>query len=98
VGGAFDTIVINKGSSDRLESGDLLALQKPDITVEDNFGDATVGQRFKRALGFSNDNVETFSGEKFAMVLIYRVFDNTSLGIILSADEDVRLQDLVVTP
>lgn len=98
VGGAYDTIVINKGSADRLQSGDLLALQKPDIEVEDEIGQASVGERFKRALGFSKSNVEFFSGEKYASVLIYRVFDNTSLGIILSADEDVRLEDMVVTP
>lgn len=98
VGGKYDTIVINKGSSDRLRTGDLLALQKPDIVLDDQVGKVSVGQRFKRALGFSKDNIETFSGEIFASVLIYRVFENTSLGIILSADEDVRVEDRVVTP
>lgn len=98
VGGQFDTIVINKGSGDRLRSGDLLALQRPDITVRDQIGKATVGQRFKRSLGFSDDDIATFSGEKYATVLVYRVFDNTSLGIILSAKEAVRVEDLVVTP
>jgi len=98
VGGKYDTIVINKGSSDRLRSGDLLALQKPDIVMDDQVGKASVGQRFKRSLGFDNDNLATFDGEKYASVLIYRVFDNTSLGIILSADDEVRVEDRVITP
>ncbi len=98
VGGKYDTIVINKGSGDRLRTGDLLALQRPDIVVEDEIGTATVGERFKRSLGFSNENVETFDGEIYASVLIYRVFDDTSLGVILSADGVVRLEDFVVTP
>ena len=98
VGGKYDTIVINKGSSDRLRSGDLLALQKQDVLMADDLGEATVGERFKRSLGFSDSDQVTFSGEIFASVLIYRVFDNTSLGIILSADDAVRLDDLVVTP
>lgn len=98
MGGKYDTIVINRGSSDRLRSGDLLALQKPDIVVDDMVGKASVGQRFKRSLGFDNHNIATFDGEKYASVLIYRVFDNTSLGIILSADDEVRVEDRVITP
>lgn len=98
VGGKYDTIVINKGSSDRLRSGDLLALQKQDVVMEDDIGEVTVGERFKRSLGMSESDEVTFAGDKYASVLIYRVFDNTSLGIILSADGPVRLDDFVVTP
>ncbi len=98
VGNLYDTIVINRGSRNRLRVGNLLALQKPDIEIEDNIGKATLGQQVKQSLGFSNDNIETFSGEKYATVLIYRVFQNASLGIILSAKEAVRLEDKVVTP
>lgn len=98
IGNLYDTLVINKGSADRLEVGDLVALQKPDIVVEDTVEKVTIGERFKRALGFSNSNVETFSGDIYASVLIYRVFQNTSLGIVISADGPVRLEDKVVTP
>ena len=98
VGNLYDTIVINRGSKNRLRVGNLLALQKPDIEIEDDIGKATLGQQVKQSLGFSNDNVETFSGEKYATVLIYRVFEDASLGIILSADQAVRLEDRVVTP
>lgn len=98
IGSINDTIVINRGSSQRLKVGDLLGLQKPDIVVEDTVGKATLGERFKRAVGISKDHIETFSGEIYASVLLYKVFDNTSLGIILSADEIVRLEDKVVTP
>ena len=43
MGGKYDTIVINRGSSDRLRSGDLLALQKPDIVVDDMVGKPVSG-------------------------------------------------------
>lgn len=98
LGNAFDTIVINRGRSSRLEVGDLLGLQKPDLVVEDNFQEVTLREKFSRALGLSEDHIETFSGQIFASVLIYRVFDNTSLGIILSTDEIVRKEDKVITP
>jgi hypothetical protein len=98
IGNQYDTIVINKGSSDRLRTGDLVALQKPEILIEDNYGEATLGEKFKRAVRLSEDHIETFSGEIFASVLIYRVFDNTSFGIILNSDDVVRRDDKVVTP
>ena len=98
MGNQYDTIVINKGSSDRLQIGDLVALQKPDNQIEDNYGEATLGEEFKRAVGLSEDHIETFSGEIYASVLIYRVFNNTSFGIILNADDIVRRDDKVVTP
>jgi len=98
LGDAFYTIVINWGSSSRLEVGDLLGLQKPGLIVEDNYQEVTLLEKFYRALGYSEDHIETFSGQIFASVLIYRVFDNTSLGIILSTDEIVRKEDKVITP
>jgi len=98
VGNLYDTIVINRGSRNRLRVGNLLALQKPDIEIEDDIGKVNLGQQVKQSLGFSNDNIETFSGEKYATVLIYRVFEEASLGIIVSADQAVRLKDKVVSP
>lgn len=78
--------------------GDLLALQKPDIILEDDIGKSTLGEQLKQAVGMSSDNIETFSGEKYATVLVYRVFDNASFGIILSAEDAIRLEDKIVTP
>lgn len=98
LGNQYDTIVINLGSRDRIRSGDLLALQKPDTVIEDDLDKPSIGERLKRAVGFSKQHVETFSGEKYASVLVYRVFDQASFGIILNADEIVRLEDRVVTP
>ncbi len=98
VGNLYDSIVINKGRSDRLRVGDLLALQKPDITFEDTIGELGLGEQFKQAVGLSSENVETFSGAKYATVLVYRVFEDASLGIILSAEEAIRLEDKIVTP
>ena len=98
IGNQYDTIVINKGSSDRLQIGDLVALQKPDIIIEDDYGETTLGEQFKRAVGLSEGHLETFTGEIYASVLIYRVFNNTSFGIVLNADDIVRREDKVVTP
>ena len=73
-------------------------MQKPDIVFEDTVGKVSLGDQFKQAVGLNNDNLETFSGEKYATVLVYRVFTDASLGIILSAKETIRLEDKIVTP
>jgi len=98
LGSLFDTLVINKGSRDRLEVGDLLALQKPDLVLEDTYEEVGILERVSRVFDSPEDNVETFDGHIFGSVLIYRVFDNTSMGIILSTEEIVRREDKVVTP
>lgn len=98
IGSQYDSIVINKGESDGLKIGDLLALQKPDILVEDTLDKPNAAERFGRALGFNRDHMESFPGETFASVLLYRVFDNTSMGIVIETSEIIRMDDKVVTP
>lgn len=98
LGSLYDTLVINKGSRDRLKVGDLLALQKPDIIVEDTYEEVGILERVSRVFDNPDDNVESFDGYIFGTVLIYRVFDSTSMGIILSAEEIVRRNDKIVTP
>ena len=98
IGSLYDTLVLNKGMNDRLQVGDLLTLQKPDILLTDPVAKTTNGEKFSRTLGMSTDPVETFSGVRFGLVLIYRVFEDTSFGIILATEEIVRLEDKLVTP
>jgi hypothetical protein len=98
MGSVYDSIVINKGSNDNLKAGDLLALQKPEVIVEDTIEEVTLGERFRRAIGTDKGHLQTFNGEKYGTVLVYRVFENASLGIIMSADDIVRQEDKIVTP
>ena len=97
IGNQYDSIVMDLGSLDRIKSGDLVALQKPDYVFDDTLDKPSLGQKLSRAFG-GTEHQATFDGKIYATVLIYRVFDNTSLGIILSADDIVRLEDKVVTP
>lgn len=87
-GSAYDTLVLNVGRQSNIEVGHLLTVQKPDrIIRDDNVRENLI---FREKV--------SFSGKKFATVLIYRVFERTSLGLVLSAAEPIRLEDRVVAP
>lgn len=79
-GGAGDTVILNAGERDGLESGHLLTTQKADHIIE-----------------HENEDLH-FSGEFYGDVLIYRVFRDFSLGLILNSELPVQVNDRVVSP
>ncbi|MEX2366875.1 MAG: LysM domain-containing protein [Pseudohongiellaceae bacterium] len=81
-GGGNDTLILNVGSNQNLQAGHLLTVQKPDQQVRDDQQGETL----------------VFAGEKFASVLIYRVFENASLGLVLNSNGPIRMNDKLVTP
>ncbi len=87
-GSTYDTLVLDVGDLDNIQVGHLLTVQKPDLEVTD--GNVRENLIFKEKV--------IFSGEKYATVLIYRVFDRTSLGVVLSSSEPIKISDKVVTP
>lgn len=98
IGGTYDTLIINVGANDRIAVGQLLTIEDQPEVFDDQFGTRSPWQRIKHAFGVENSNEVTFSGEAAGQVLIYRVFDNASMGLVLDSNRDVRLNDRVVTP
>jgi hypothetical protein len=98
IGGTYDTLIINVGANDRIAVGQLLAVEDQREVFDDQYGKRNPWQRLKHAFGVENSNEVTFPGEAAAQVLIYRVFDDASMGLVLSSNRDVRLNDRVVTP
>lgn len=98
IGGTYDTLIINVGANDRIAVGQLLTVEDQPEVFDDQIGKRSSWQRIKHALGVENSNEVTFPGEAAAQILIYRVFDNASMGLVLDSDRDVRLNDRVVTP
>ena len=91
VGGKDDTVIVNLGEQDQIESGHLLSLQKADNVIED----PTVNRPLRID---GRQNVLTFSGEIYGRILIYKVFENHSFALVLSSDLPVNLDDGVITP
>lgn len=90
IGGLYDTLLVSAGKDDGLKVGDLLALKKPDRKVRD--------KNAKSLLKPMGEKV-TLPGEKYASILVYKTFDKTSFGLVLSIEKDaIRLEDEVVNP
>jgi hypothetical protein len=98
IGGVYDTLIINVGANDRIAVGQLLTVQDEPEMFDDQIGKRSVWSKLKHAVGVENSNEVTFSGENIASVLVYRVFDDASMALVLDSSRDVRLNDRVVTP
>ena len=79
-GGGMDTVILDVGENYWLESGHLLSVKRPDYEFRDTNERETV----------------TAEGETFATVLIYRVFEKASLGLIINTVGEVSVGDKVV--
>ncbi len=91
VGGKNDTVIVNLGTQDQIKTGDLLALQKEDILIED-----PTSRRPLRIDG--RQDMLTFSGEIYGRILIYKAFDNHSFALVLSSDLPISINDRVINP
>lgn len=100
IGGQYDTLILNQGSTTGLATGQLLTVQQPSVVVEDNVGRPGVWNRVLNALGATKKGGKEveYPGENIASVLIYRVYDHASLGLVLSSTENISIKDRVVTP
>ncbi len=97
-GGQYDSLVLNAGSSSGLKAGHVLTIQRPTVVVEDDIGKLGWMQRLRHMVGKSGGRAIEYPGENIATVLIYRVYDHASLGLILSSKLEVSTNDRAVTP
>lgn len=98
LGGQYDTLVLNRGSSDGLQPGHLLTVHEPSVQLEDEVGQAGVWQRFRHAFGMQGGRTVEFPGDDIASVLVYKVYDDVSLGLVLESSKNVSINDRVATP
>jgi hypothetical protein len=98
IGGLYDTLILNKGRVDGMQTNQLLTIQEPEIEVTDPKVPAKLFDPLKKSLGREVDNIVAFPGNNIGFVLIYRVFDETSFGLVLKTSKEVRMSDRVVTP
>lgn len=98
IGGRYDTVVLNVGRRDGINVGHLLSTRKPDVAVNDDIGKTGSLRRVGQVFGVDDSNVAVFPGRVTGSVLVYRVFDDASMGIVLTSIEALRIEDRVVTP
>ena len=83
--GQYQTVVINKGDQDGLETGHVLAVFQAGKKVRDVYG--------KR-----HGEVITLPDLRAGIALVYRTFDHVSYALVMEAYMDMQVNDLVRNP
>ena len=78
----YSSVIINLGTQEGLEPGHVLAIYGKDRTVEDPVSGGTV----------------KVPGERSGLLMVYKVHDLVSYGLVMQAERFIRLQDRVTTP
>ncbi|MEQ8952604.1 MAG: LysM peptidoglycan-binding domain-containing protein [Gammaproteobacteria bacterium] len=97
MGSQLDTVVVNLGIRDNLETGDVLSVHRQGLNVVDEVERErmSTGQRFRSL--FRGADLQ-LPDSAIGMLLVYRTFDQLSYAVILSAQEPVQLNNLVSSP
>jgi LysM repeat protein len=91
--GTYDVVVINRGKRHGLEPGNVLAVSEQGGTVRDYF-------RGGRQIGSTSSFTPTVKlpDERTGTMLVFKVFDRVSYGLIVGASDTIHVGDLVSTP
>ena len=90
--GPQNVVTLNKGSSDGLEPGHVLALLRLGRTVEDRTPQPANGSAPTRS------RTTKLPDERYGLVFVFRTFDRVSYALVMSASRPVLLDDVVTTP
>lgn len=83
--GQYQTVVLNKGDQDGLETGHVLAVFQHGEKVRDHYSK-------KRG------EIVTLPDERAGIVLVYRTFDRVSYALVMEAERDMAVYDGVRNP
>lgn len=98
--GKLEVIMINRGSDDMVKVGDILSIkrQSPAI-VETRNGPEYKKTASRWARMSTNDEAEyNMPEESLGHVMVFKVYENASMALIMRTSKPIRLQDVVVSP
>ena len=78
----YSSVIINLGAQEGLEPGHVLAIYGKERAIEDPVSGGTV----------------QLPGERSGLLMVYKVHDLVSYGLVMQAERSIRLQDRVTTP
>ena len=96
----LDVVMINKGSSQSVKTGDVLTVSRksPSVVETDNGPQYTSDtSRWNRMANDSNSDYD-MPAEDIGKVMVFRVYDKVSMAIILQSEKPLRVLDGVAAP
>jgi len=97
VTGRHSVVAINRGSKDGLESGHVLGIFKPGITVVDRYADGRSADPTKTPNGLFQKKVK-LPEERIGTLMVFKTFDNMSYALVMDADKPVQNGDRIGNP
>jgi LysM repeat protein len=95
--GQFAVVVINRGKRHGLEPGNVLAVDQAGDVVRDLYrGGRTIGNT--NGLGTSFAPRVRLPDERNGTLLVFKVFDRVSFGLIVGASDTIHVADVVRNP
>ncbi|HEY0766714.1 MAG TPA: hypothetical protein VGD47_02045, partial [Steroidobacteraceae bacterium] len=95
--GQYNVVVINRGKRHGLEPGNLLAVDQAGDVVRDLYrGGQNIGSG--SALGTSFAPKVKLPDERTGTLLVFKVFDRVSYGLIVGASDTIHIADVVRNP
>ena len=92
--GQYRIVAINRGKSDGLESGHVLAIDQAGEMIRDQTGSPVFGLKIGSAFG---PRIK-LPDERAGTLLVFKVYDRMSYGLVVEARRPIRLADVVRTP
>ena len=95
--GQYAVVVINRGKRHGLEPGNVLAVDQAGDVVRDLYrGGKTIGDT--NGLGTSFAPRVRLPDERTGTMLVFKVFDRVSFGLIVGASDTIHIADVVRNP
>jgi hypothetical protein len=89
--GQYQVVVLNRGGNDGLTAGAVLAVDQLGAVVQDKYG----GYPWKKK-NFSKE--VRLPSERAGTLIVFKVFDRISYGLVIGASNAMRVADRVYNP
>jgi LysM repeat protein len=90
--GQYDVVLINRGTQDGIDAGDVLAIDRVGEEARD------VGTGEDSAYGFGRGRAVHLPNERAGTLLLFKSYDHMSYGLVVAESTFVRVADIVRNP
>jgi hypothetical protein len=97
--GKFEVVMINRGTEHQVSVGDVMSIKRPSpAVVETNKGPVYTHEssRFDKMLSAEGDY--KMPEESLGEIIVFKVYEQASMALIINTQKPARLQDLITAP
>lgn len=97
--GKFEVVMINRGSDHQVMTGDVMAIKRASpAVVETRDGPVYTIESSRMHKILSAEGDYKMPEEKLGEVIVFKVYQQASMALILNTQKPARLQDLITSP